>query len=273
MSLARAMVRLITTQALTDRTVAGPAVSDSSLVPVDARATSDNRPEIVVYTDDHESETRGRGALFAESSNCELVIEIVVTGMLPVTVDGQDGGAEERVVIPYVDSGLAFTLDLVERQVLAELAGGSTVWAQLWRDFVPTVHKRLSRQGGSAKDAVRFAARQIVLTVDLLHDPLPGQVLPAESAWLRALDTMDATPELAVLARIIRTQLTEAGSADWRTDAAALGLNLSTMDELGHAPADGGMDMAQLDEVSVEPPTGNDPVAVDQAILPVGGAP
>lgn len=273
MSLARAMLRLITTQALTDRTVAGPAVSDSSLAPIDARVTSDNRPEIVVYTDDHESETRGRAALLAEDSSCELVIEIVVTGMMPVMVDGQDGEAEERVVIPYVDSGLAFTLDLIERQVLAELTGGTSIWAQLWRDFVPSVRKRLSRQGGSAKDGVRFAARQIVLTVDLLHEPMPGQVMPQESAWLRALDQMDATPELAVLARVVRTQITEAGSADWRTDAAALGLNLSTMDELGHAPAGGVADMVQLEVVVADAPSGADPIAVDRSIFPTGRAP
>ena len=265
MSLARAMLRLITVQALTGATGAGDRVRDSSLDPIDARATSEDRAEIVVYTDDHESETSGRAAMLAASSVCELVIEIVVTGVQEVWVDGQDGPAQERLVIPRYDEGLAFTLDMLERQVIATLATSPGPWARLWRDFVVKVEKRLSRQGGAADQATRFAARQLVLSVDLLHEPTPAQQLPPGSTWIEALDLMDQSPELRSLARIIRSEITGDGGPEWRIDAGRLGVNPETMRDLGTAPPEGG-DEAVLAEVLLGRGE-TDPVAVDTSIL------
>lgn len=229
MSLSRLFLRLATVRALSGATLAEGRVFDSDIPPLDQRLSSEMRPVISVYTDDHEDNPTGRAS--EGDGGVDLVIEIAVAGI--ITIEGDVGGVTTQVAFGETDAGLEFTLDLLERQIFSSLTASESLWAVMWRTICVKITRRLSRRGAAADSGTRFAARQITLTCETLIEPPPGIVYGAETGWGKLLAAIEATPALAPVAPILRGELDGQGVSDWRAAARVLGINLDIEIGLG----------------------------------------
>lgn len=227
MSLAALAVRLATVRALRGRTAAGDHVTDSEIAPLDQRELAKRAPALVVYTDDSMLTPDGR-SLIEGSGTLQLVVEIAVADQVQheQTID---------VTIPETDQGLELTLDLVDRQIRRCLSGDLTTWAALWRDLVLRTLKVESQRGAGVKDGVRFAARQLVLTIETLREPEFGRA--PHGVWARFLEALEAEADLAPLAELMQAEIRGQALPDWRqiqalfalTEEAARGIGIATL--------------------------------------------
>lgn len=196
MSFARLALRIATVRAIKGRTIAGPRVTDSEIGPIDEAPYGAFIPFVVVYTDDAEAVQSGTD-LLGNDGSVALVIETgITTRQKPEESDSPEGQPPaDEWVFPTTDAGMELTVDAIERQILAELARPSNAWGELWRDMATTITSKKSQRGSSAKDGVRFAGRQLVLTVGTYREPTPGRALTG-TIWQRFVDQVAADPEM-----------------------------------------------------------------------------
>ena len=229
MSLARLAMRVVAARALRDATLAEGRVHDSAIAPIDQTIAEERQPVLIITTDDHEMEVTGRD-LFHGNVSCDLVIEAAIASRVEVV------GEESVITIPHTDEGMELALDLMEHQVMAALIRGRTPWSRVWMKLVPRISRRLSRRGASVEKGVRFAARQIVLTCDLIEAPTDGAAIAAGTAWADLLSVMEEDTDLAPIARMLRAEIEGTPLADWRRAANMLGILLETADAVGLGP-------------------------------------
>lgn len=229
MSLARLALRVATVRALTGVTLAGARVYDSAVDPIGMQDREGRLPVLVVYTDDHARLTEGKDLRTGEDT-CDLVIEIFIAASVTAST------GEEDVVVQDTDGGKEVLLDILSAQVANVLMGAQTEWAGLWRDFVLRVTRTISRRGASAENGIRFAARQIVISCDILADPVPGRPAPTSGPWARLLSAMGADAETAGLRDLILYHMTGSGTlSEGALLASLLGLADGTEGALGVA--------------------------------------
>jgi hypothetical protein len=233
-SLARLAMRLAAARALKGATLAGDRVFDSAVDPIDQTIAETRQPILVVTTDDHEAEITGRD-LMHSSVACDLVIEAAIAARVEVPLPDGEGG-ETTIAIPHTDEGMELVLDMIEHQVVAALTRERTAWSRVWMKMVPRITRRLSRRGASSEKGVRFAARQITLTCDLIEAPTDGAAIPAGSAWADLLTVMEADAQLGPIADMLRTEIEGQPIDDWRRAANMLGIHLETADAIGLGP-------------------------------------
>jgi hypothetical protein len=254
MSLTRLAMRLAAARTVRDRTLAGPRVFDSAVDPIDQTIAENRQPLIVVTTDEHELAVTGRD-LGSGDHQCDLIFEIAIASRVELpAADGQ--GGQITIAIPHTDEGMELTLDMMEHQVLSALTRDDGAWSRIWMQLVPRVTRRLSRRGASSENGVRFAARQIVLSCDLVDTPTVGAPIAAGTAWGDALAAMEADPDLAGIAGVLRSEIEGNPLADWRRAAAMLGVPIEVANEIGLGPV--------LDQK-------DDPSPLDQIVLDGGG--
>lgn len=248
MSLARTILRIAAVQAITGKTIAGDAVFDSDIDPIDQRVSETPQPVIVVYTDDDQSSPTGF-ADFLQGSQVELVIEVVYAGRASVTLDadGPDGPQQAEVLqLSGRDATNEILLDMIERQVVRTLVAGQGEWSQVFRAVACKCTRRLSRRGASAEQGARFAIRQLVLTLEPLIDPVPGAPVTPGSAWDKAFSLMEAS-QFGPIARLLREDIEGQPITEWRRFAGQLGVSLETMSAIGMGPV-GAVDPVPLVE-------------------------
>lgn len=219
-------LRLATVLALRGHTVAGDRVMDSAITPVDQRVAAERQPALAVYTDDLSASPEGRDLLGGDRS-LQLVIEIVVA-------DQVEHEGEVSITVPETDEGLELTINLAERQVLRALQAEAGGWAEIWRGLVLKINKVESQRGAGDKGGVRFAARQLVLTVQPLAEPGFGAV--ATGVWRAFLDQLALEADFAALVPLLETEFEGAALTDWRQVQALLGLTVEGVRGLGVAP-------------------------------------
>lgn len=195
MSFARLALRLATVKALAGVTIAGDRVRDSEIGQIEDIAENEAAPVIIVYTDDEEVDISRRD-LSSHDGLQALVIQIAVTTRMK--------GGEAPLPPLLTSEGIEMTLDLIERQVLATLTGGQSAWAKVWRQLTPEIKKRRSRRGASAQDGVRFAGREIEISVKLPKEPNSDSVSgPVWADFFAAVaDDADLAPVSASLQAI-----------------------------------------------------------------------
>jgi hypothetical protein len=200
-------------------------------------------------------EVTGRD-LFHGNVSCDLVIEAAIAARVEVA------GAESIITIPHTDEGMELALDLMEHQVMAALTRERSDWSRVWMKLVPRISRRLSRRGASVEKGVRFAARQIVLTCDLIEAPTDGAAIAAATAWADLLGVMEEDTDLAPIARMLRSEIEGMPFADWRRAANMLGIHLETADAVGLGPV---LDISDDPEVFEEADIigGPDPMIVN----------
>ena len=255
MSLARLAMRIAAARALRGATLAEGRVHDSAIAPIDQTIAEERQPILIVTTDDHEMEVTGRD-LFHGNVSCDLVIEAAIAARVEVA------GEESVITIPHTDEGMELALDLMEHQVMAALIRGRTPWSRVWMKLVPRISRRLSRRGASVEKGVRFAARQIVLTCDLIEAPTDGAAVAEGAAWYDLLGVMDADTDLAPIAQMLRVEIEGQPLADWHRAANMLGIHLETADAIGLGPV---LDLSEDPEVfeEAEITGGPDPMIVN----------
>ena len=232
MSLARLAMRIAAARALRESTLAEGRVFDSAIAPIDQTIAEERQPILIVTTDDHEMEVTGRD-LFHGNVSCDLVIEAAIAARVELTA-GDDG--ETMIAIPHTDEGMELALDIMEHQIMAALTRERSDWSRVWMKLVPRVSRRLSRRGASVEKGVRFAARQIVLTCDLIEAPSDGAAIADGTAWADVLGVMASDADLATIAAMLRSEIEGDPLADWRRAANMLGIHLETTDAIGLGP-------------------------------------
>ena len=236
MSLTRLVMRLTAARALRDRTLAGARVFDSAVDPIDQTIAETRQPLLVLTTDEHGLDVTGRD-LNSGAHRCDLVIEIAIASRVEVPASDGDGG-QISIAIPHTDEGMELTLDIMEHQVTRALTRDDTAWSRTWMKLVPRITRRLSRRGASSENGVRFAARQLVLTCDLVDTPLAGGSIASNSAWGDVLVLMEADPILVNIASLLRAEMDGTPLADWRRAAETLGVPLEVVNQIGIGPVE-----------------------------------
>lgn len=192
MSLVRLGVRIAAVHALIGRTYAASTVYDSKITPVDELAREEPAPFIVVTTDDDDQDITGRD-VNAGYRRLDLVIEY---GLASKLTDGD-------IEVPHTDAGMEAILDVIQRQIARALMDNTTAYSAVFKALVPRINAVTSRRGASAEDGVRFAARQMVVSVDTINDPGFGVALEADHPLKTLADLLAAAPATAGIAALI----------------------------------------------------------------------
>ncbi len=251
MSLSRLAMRIAAARALKGATLAEARVFDSAIDPIDQTIAETRAPVLIVTTDDYEVDTVGRDLMHGDT-RCELVIEAAIASRVEVSGD-------VSLSIPHTDEGMEIVLDLIEHQVMTALTRERTTWSRVWMKLAPRVHKRSSRRGASVEHGVRFAARQIVLSCDLIEAPADGAAVVPGSTWEDVLAVMTEDEALSPIADLLRVTIEGQPLADWRRAANALGIHLETADAIGLGPI---IDLAEDAEALEEIRLTGDPADV-----------
>ena len=222
-SLTAMALRFAARRALDGATFADDRVHDSSIAPVDHMIEGgDDAAFIVVSTEDEEAEITGRDITNGKRT-VDLVIEVAIAHPVTGEVDADsDGTPETEIVIPAADAGLELSLTLIVRQAHRALFEGGGPWSAIFRKFAIGVKKSTNRRGVGNKDGARFAARQIILTIEPISEPPFGHEPAEGEPWGELLALIEADGELAGIAPLIRQSITGTPAiAEWdrgRTD-------------------------------------------------------
>lgn len=235
MGLSRLAMRICAARAIKGATLAEDRVFDSVIDPIDQKMSQTSKPIVMVSTDDVTRGITGRDMTGGEGS-CDLVIEVAIASR--ADLPGKDGeGAAVVVEMPPTDAAFEAMIDVLEFQTVASLLEGRGVWAELWKRVVARVLNRQSRRGVSTENGVRFAARQLILSCDLLTDPIRGEPVEAGTFWADFLAAVAADPEMAPLADWLRLEIEgDTERPAWVRAADALGVTDDTMAALGIVP-------------------------------------
>lgn len=230
MSLVSLVFRNLTVLALLDRTLAGAEVRSSLLVPIN-ELQAEPAPMIAVFTD-HMKADDGQidgNDLLGAMGTVTLALEIAC---ITKTASQDQQGVE--TLIPETDEGMEMTLDVIQRQAIAELQSGSSIWASLWRDCRIKVKGIVVERGASIEKSVRFAARRVEIHTQVLSDPIPGK--PLTKFWTDVLAAFDGDTRMSGLAVMLRKLVAGGVLPDWRQWQAELGLTDAGIRAIGMAP-------------------------------------
>ncbi|MCX5571479.1 hypothetical protein [Kaistia nematophila] len=186
--LARIALRIAAIEALKGRTLVGDNVLDSQIGAIDVAAddslrTDQERPFIAVYVDGSVIEERIDLRGLHKSGRTELTIEAGITAAMTET-DPETG--ESTVIgigIPATDPALELYLDCVGREIAMALSDPGNGWAEIWRGLSSSILKIERKRTSDAASGTRIAAHQLVITLDLLPDPVFGAPIAPTSAW------------------------------------------------------------------------------------------
>ena len=248
------VLRLITVQALRDKTWALGRVYDSPSTATDVRLEHDNEPFIAVYVDDADLNPAPENfgdeliSLLEADDTVRLIIEVAVGSPRTTddaeTEDRPDMGGVSR--INATDPALELQMGLVARQAMQALlsTNPNNPWSELWRLWVFRHKKTEVRRGGPGQEAtpgVRFASRLIVLHLSIIGEPARGEALKVGSVWNAFITAALATPELAGTAALIRAHIERDGGPlpQWRIEQKHLQTSKRTMVDIGIGPVEG----------------------------------
>lgn len=183
----RIALRMATIEVLRGKTAVDQNVLDSRMTALDAGAdgilkTDQKKPFIAVYTDDAKLEGGMEARSLHKSGPTALVIEIAIAESMLYRNELND--VEVVAGIPDADDAYEFLLDVIGRQITNALTDPRDEWAELWRSLSSRILK-IERKRTADASGVRIAAHQLVITLDLLPDPIFGDPLAAGSTWAR----------------------------------------------------------------------------------------
>lgn len=182
----RIALRMATIAALKGKTQVGDNVLDSEITALDVDAagrltTEQERPFITVYTNNGAEEDVPLRQLH-RSGRTDLVIETAIAATMAVR--NEAGDTEVAAGIPATDAAIEFMLDVIGRQIVNALSDPTNEWAQIWQSLSSSIVK-IERKRTSDSSGARVAAHQLVITLDLLPDPVFGEPVKQTSAWAR----------------------------------------------------------------------------------------
>lgn len=182
--LARIALRMATIAALKGKTRVGDNVLDSEITALDADAdgnltTDQQKPFITVYTNNG-GDGDAAPRQMHRSGHTDLVIEIAVAATMAYRNENDD--LEVASGIPATDANFEFMLDVIGRQIVNALTDPRDAWAEIWKGLSGSIIK-IERKRTSDATGQRIAAHQLVITLDLLPDPVFGEPVASTSIW------------------------------------------------------------------------------------------
>ncbi len=177
MSITRIAVRQCVVGALTGATLVGNNVNDSQIGEIDKNAKESEQPFIAVYTDDQ------------SQTSLDVIIEFVVS----VKMMGDDDVVATGM--PATDAGIELMLDAIESQIKTALSDPANEWGQLFETFMPKEREWKSERGAT-DEGIRFAARRLTISGNVLADPTYGNPVVENSVWQKMLVLMDSKEPL-----------------------------------------------------------------------------
>lgn len=256
--LARIALRIAAVEALKGRTLVGNNVLDSQIGALDVDAnnsirTDQQKPFISVFVEAGKVEGPDQLGLRAlhRSGLTEFMIETGIATSMTV-IDEITGASEVIPGLPATDTAFEFYLDVVGRQIVNALTNPDNEWAEIWRGLSSGIVKIERRRTADAASGTRIAAHQIVVTLDLLADPIAGEALAPSSIWAKFFEKLD---ELAVDDPAAAIQATElraliSGTAfSWQADQRRQGMTRDEMDAMLLVPpagVEGDIDIVEI---------------------------
>lgn len=267
MSLAFLMLRNLTVLALTNRTLAGPEVQSSALVPINEIGGGGAVPVIAVFTDAAKADHRQIDGADIIGASVEVTLAIEVACFNRSAAKDGSGG---DIFIPETDEGMEMTLDIIQRQAIVELQTGETPWARLWRACRLRVCGMNVIRGAASENSVRFAARRIEIELEVVSDPIPGAPLPP--FWSDAFAALTGLGgNYARLVPTLQAVATGDPLPPWKQWRNELGLNDDAMTSIGVGPLEGVSDddggLIAVTELAGESATTTITVDADQATI------
>jgi len=194
-------LRIAAVEALRGATLVGDNVRDSDFAAIDVAGdgnlrTDQDRPFVVVYTDDgevNEADTRDLRQNGTVDFVCEFGAATPMAQTDPETGESVIAGVD----IPATDAALEVALDLVDRQIGNALTDPASDWAAIWQRLSDRVEKVERKRAVTADNGVRLAARQLRIKLACKPDPVYGQPLVAGAVWSELRAALAGTrPEL-----------------------------------------------------------------------------
>lgn len=210
-SLVSLALRIAAVRLLTGATLAEGRVFDSAIAPLDEMIDRDPAPLIVVSTEDERAEIAGR-SLIGSNSTVDLVFDVVIASHVTRAIVIGDGEEAQQLdtVIPATDGGLEMSLAIMGRQIIRAMtykAPHAEGWSEVFKALVPSIKAISSKRGAGATNGMKFSARQITVTVEPVMEPDFGRDPEDGSAFDLFLKAMEADPELADKAAVIRAEI------------------------------------------------------------------
>lgn len=224
MSLSRTALRIAACRALRGATIAESRVFDSRIGEIAFDDPNDRLPLVIVTTDDELIGPIDGLNIIGAPSTLDLVFDLSIASTVTLEAGQVD------IAIGQTDASLELALDILSRQVIRTLQTSTAPWADLFRDLCLNVENVTARRGADETKGVRFAARQIVVPVMPLGDPLYTPAVGTPIARFLAL--CDQSSDLATVAAAFRNQLSDAPASPV-LDRAVLGLSADVADRIG----------------------------------------
>jgi len=186
--LARIALRIATIEALKGKTLVGENVLDSQIGAIDIAAddslrTDQEKPFVSIYVDGSKIEDRVDLRSLHKAGPTELTIEVGISAAMTDTDPETGASIVIGIGIPATDPALEFYLDCVGRQIATALSDPENVWAEIWRSLSSSVLKIERKRTSDVASGTRIAAHQLVITLDLLPDPVYGAAIAPTSVW------------------------------------------------------------------------------------------
>lgn len=234
MSLAALVFRNLTVVSLLGKTLSGSNVRSSDVEPVNEIMPGSVLPVISVFTDSVKADQRDIDGydLLGANTCVTLALEISCWGRPPSGSDGDD-----VPFIPETDEGLEMSLDIIQRQAIAELQTGESTMASLWRSCVLKFSGIRVMRGAAVERGVRFAGRRVEIDAEIIGEPYPGQPLP--QTWVNIIAAMKADDALAQVGETVETLLNGDVLPPWKQWRNELGLRDEVVSAIGVGPLDG----------------------------------
>lgn len=231
MSIVSFAIRLAAARIVRNRTWAEDAVLISPVAPIDEvlrRAGPSPKPVIGVFTSETSSKPNGRDVGTKDNR-----VEITFFVYLPPTIRPLADGT----IILGVQAS-AMSLDIVARQILNELRGGTSPWKAIWDEMTVEVIEQDTKPVLVELDqGVRVACLEIRMAMTVIPEPPPGRAL--YSTWLKLDALLRSDPETEPLADTIKDVIEyDTSVPSWRAAQMRMAYSDAAARAAGFAPAD-----------------------------------
>ncbi|MBI1620156.1 hypothetical protein [Aquamicrobium zhengzhouense] len=244
MSLARIALRIAAVEAIKGRTLVGDNVLDSPNGALDVQAdgslrSEEEKPFISIYTDSGKVENVASRQL-NENGICDIVFEMGISQAM-TDLDRETGVTSlVGIGVPASDRAFEFFLDVVQRQMFDALNDPEDPWAEIYRGLQYGIRKIEYAGARNTDDGQKLAGHQVRITLDLIDDPVRGEVLDDEAPFQKFLKQLEASsdPVYRKQGATIRSLIT-AEEESWQQIQRRQGMTADELLALGLGPVAG----------------------------------
>ena len=194
MSLVPFAMRVATVRALQAALPASVLVCDSPQEPIALLDSADPLPIVAIYTGHSETMIDGREML-AGSPTVLLTFQFLLPESFVFTI-----APGSTITIDTRRQGAETALDVLWRTCVRALIASDDPWAALWRDIVFLTPKITNSSYLIEQSKVRVVAREVSVSCEPLHEPVPGAA--PEGVWDQLLMLMRADTKADGLAAL-----------------------------------------------------------------------